>query len=342
MLCSTSWRILTLFDRDGKEEARFEALIDRAERAGIDFHGLRELAALYRIQSAKLSQLKLRSRDPERARYLNALCLRAYPHVYAPPARSAGSARLWLSEVPGTLGRSLRLQLLASCLMALGTLLGAQVVLEDGSNVGAVVPSSMYDETSLQELYRSPETRAEFLAHRDASNSVKSLFASSLFAHNTRIGLLGLAAGILLAAPTAILLVYNGLVLGGFGAIFMRGPEWLDFLAWIIPHAIPELLAIVLCSAGGLSMGLSVLAPGRRGRRAALGAAAQDALHLFVAAIPLFLIAALIESFVRQSLLSTTGRFGVASAVLSALVAYVLLARHYAARQPPVDVGFLR
>jgi uncharacterized membrane protein SpoIIM required for sporulation len=104
---------------------------------------------------------------------------------------------------------------------------------------------------------------------------------------------------------------------------------------------VPELLAIVLCSTGGLAMGLAVIAPGRLGRRAALRRASRDALQLGLSSIVLFVCAALIESFVRESLLSTHARMAVAGLAASALLGYVLLVRMLARRKARVDVGFL-
>ena len=181
-----------------------------------------------------------------------------------------GRALFWLRDLPGALARSLRLQLLATLLLAAGALIGARLAFEDPANLSAVVPGAMYGESALTRLWHSEEARRDFLERRDEELFTDTLFAGYLFTNNTRVGLLSLATGILLAIPTFLLLLYNGLTLGGFCAIFLRGSEWLLFLAWIIPHAIPELLAIVLCSAGGLGLGLAVIAPGRAGRAAAV------------------------------------------------------------------------
>jgi uncharacterized membrane protein SpoIIM required for sporulation len=329
-------------DRDGKRSKKLVELVDQADRKGLDFDGLRELARLYRAESSRLSQLRRQGHDREEIRYLNAVCLRAYSHVYAPPPRFGRHRWLWLRGIPDALSRTARLQAVAVVLLALGAWVAAQIVAEDPANLGATVPAAMYDEAGLHELFESAEARRSFLARREVSGVWKSIFASSLFAHNTRVGVLSFATGILAGIPTVLLLVYNGLTLGGFAAIFLRSAEWLEFLAWIIPHAVPELLAIVLCSTGGLAMGLAVVAPGRLGRAVALRAAARDALHLVIAALPLFLVAAMIESFVRESLLSTSARFVVAAMAVLALFAYAAFCRWHATRQEHVDTSFLR
>jgi uncharacterized membrane protein SpoIIM required for sporulation len=327
----------------GKDEDRFAALIDLADKGRLDFEGLRELGREYRVCTARLSEHKARARtrDPEALRYLNALCVRAYTHLYVPPRSKDLRFGFWLQDLPAALARTARLQLLATALLALGTLIGARLVLEDGQNAGAVVPESMYPAPALQHLYDSAQARRDFLERHDTAVSANGFFAGMLFTNNTRVGILSLATGILIAVPSTLLLIYNGLTLGGFAAIFMRGPERVEFLAWITPHAVPELLAIILCSTGGLAMGLAVIGPGRLGRRAALRAAGRDALQLGLVSVLLFVCAALIESFVRQSTLSTAVRMSVAGLAVCTLLGYVLLVRLLARRRPRVDVAFL-
>ena len=74
---------------DDRQQARFETLVNAADRGRLGFGELRELARLYRIQSARLSLQRTRANDPEALHYLNALCLRAYTHVYAVAPRAS-------------------------------------------------------------------------------------------------------------------------------------------------------------------------------------------------------------------------------------------------------------
>ena len=113
-----------------------------------------------------------------------------------------------------------------------------------------------------------------------------------------------------------------------------------DFWAWLLPHAIPELLAITLCSTAGLLIAKAVLAPGRAGTAAALRAAATPALELVIASVPLFIVAAAIESFLRQSTLSTAARFAAAAIAVASIVTYIWYVRRLA-RMPAVDLGWL-
>ena len=297
------------------EVARMEHLLGRAERlkaSGLGFDELRELGRLYRISSARLSRLRERGNDPELIRYVNSLCVRAYGVLYA--GRDAGSARSPLrGRLATAIAHTWHVQALAWALLLFGVLIGAALGAADEQALYALVPESLgYSDGGLEALVNSAEARAEFLAREQTPAAKNALFGSLLFANNTRVGLLSFATGILAGVPTVLLQVYNGLVLGALTSVFARDPLPIDFAAWILPHGVPELTAISLCAAAGLLLGIAVASPGRDGRAAALKRAADPALLLFGASIPLFFVAALVESFVRESALSTAARLSVA------------------------------
>src|SRR5437763_1957465 len=193
---------------------------------------------------------------------------------------------------------------------------------------------------ALCELGRLYRAHTAFLARTPTPAGLNLLFGSSLFVHNTRVGLLAFATGVLAGVPTVLLHLYNGVLLGAFASIFFHDPWPIDFLAWILPHGIPELTAITLCAAGGLLFGGAVAAPGRHGRRQAIRAATNPALLLFASALPLFALAALVESFVRESTLGTTPRLCIAATFGLALLLALLVVRRLA-RAVPVDVSWL-
>lgn len=325
------------------ELERFEALLSACERLrpdGLGFEELRELAHAYRRLTAELARLRDRGVDPEAIRYLNALCVRAHAHLSA-PRRANPSDPALAARIRAALARTFRAQLAAWALLALGVYVGAALVAREPKAAYALVPASLgYSPARLDRLLASPEERLEFLTPEPAPMAARAFFGSQLFARNTRVGMFALATGILAGLPTLVLSVYNGVILGAFGAIFLRPPHALEFLAWILPHGIPEFTAISLCSAAGLLLGVPLVAPGRRGRRAALRAGADAALLLLAAAIPLFVLAALAESFVRESALGIGPRLAVAAG-MALIVALLLTTSGRAARARP-DTSWLR
>ncbi len=323
------------------ELKEFERLLARSESLGktLPFLELRELARLYRLHSARLARWRSEQQDPDRVRHLNALCVRGYSYLYVPAQSGSKTHSRSRFSLTDAFANTWRIQLLALGLLIIGAAVGFTVASRDPTALDALV--AHYPADRLEALSNSDAARAEFLARNEGSVAYNAVFGAQLFVHNTKVGLLSFATGILAAVPTFVLILYNGLMLGGFISIFAGKTHALLFWAWLIPHAIPELLAILLCSSAGLVVGKAVLMPGRDGIAKALPLAAFEALPLVITAVPLFVLAALIESFVRESALSTPSRFGIAATAVFAIVAYTLMVFLLARRRGGVHLDFL-
>lgn len=323
--------------RDETPAEELARLLDAAEghrMRALPFDDLRRLARLYRGESARLARLRDRGGDLDRIGHLNSLCVRAHGFLYkanARPAQSRSPWQLFLSALAGT-GR---LQLVAWAIMAAGAFVGFSLVTLDPAALYALMPSSLgYDISQIDALYRSTEARDVFLARDSTSAANNAIFGSYLFANNTRVGILAFATGVLFGLPTVLLQFYNGIMIGTISAIFMNGGHSVLYLAWILPHGVPELTAITLCTTAGLALGRAVAAPGRLSRGEALREAGPTALALFLTSVPLFFAAAWIESFVRESALGSTPRFAVAAAGLVTLALFALLVRSLRDEEP--------
>jgi uncharacterized membrane protein SpoIIM required for sporulation len=151
-------------------------------------------------------------------------------------------------------------------------------------------------------------------------------FASLLFTHNTRIAFICFAFGILLGLPTIYVLIVNGLMLGAFASLFVQRGLGVEFFAWILPHGVPEIGAIVLCGGAGLMLGHRLLNPGAKARSTALRETAIDASIVAVGCVPLLAMAGLIEGVFRQTYASTELRYAVFALVTLVLMTWLLLA----------------
>lgn len=329
--------------RDSQMTDRLETFLDQAEGVGprLAFDDLRELARLYRLASARLAILRSRGNDPDAINYLNALCVRAYTYLQVAPIRRRRVGTFFMAEFPVTLAATARLQLISAFIVIAGAIVGATIVAENPGALYGFIPAQMYPPNMLEQLVSSDAERGRFLAHTSVGFGLKSIFSASLFVHNTEVGLASFATGILAGVPTLVLDFYNGLILGAFAWIFSRDSQWPMFWAWMLPHAIPELLGIILCSAGGLMIARAVVAPSRDGVAASLRNVAGPAMQMVAAAVPLFIVAAAIESFIRQSRLSTTARFVAAALALGTIVTYVWYVRRLSARASKSDFGWL-
>jgi uncharacterized membrane protein SpoIIM required for sporulation len=321
------------------DTSRFETLLgrhERARRSRLTLDEVRELAVSYRRHLAALARMQEAGDDRAALRHLNALCVRAHTVLYVEPARPGSRWARVRTLFPHVVARTWRAQAAAWTLLIAGLVVGLMLGTRDDAAVHALVPMSMcYGPEEFDRLMTSAEARAAFFERSAVPVASNMAFGSYLFMHNTKVGLLAFATGMLAGVPTLLLLLYNGLMLGGFSAIFVRDAWPIEYLAWILPHGIPELTAITTCGAAGLVLGAAIAMPGRLGMRRAVREAIAPAGLLFGASLPLFALAALTESFVRESLLPTGIRLAIAAAYAALLVWGLWGVRRTAVRERP-------
>jgi len=113
--------------------------------------------------------------------------------------------------------------------------------------------------------------------------------------------------GILFGIPTALILLYNGVMVGAFLYFFIERGLGSMALTTIFLHGALELSAIVLAGACGLMLGSAALFPGTYGRMYNLRIQAKESLKILFGITPFIILAALIESFVTRYYLEMDG-----------------------------------
>jgi uncharacterized membrane protein SpoIIM required for sporulation len=299
-----------------------ETLVRRARKSvrSMTPDEMNRLDVLYRRTTIHLAQVSTRSSDQALVRYLNDLTASAHSVIYVPPRQSmfAGFARFVVDVIPRSLARNGPYHLVSAALLIGGAVIAYFSAMADP--LAAYALWSPGDERQPGSTY---DQLLEVLRHgRDDSGGEKFLFASFLFQNNLRVGILAAATGVAAGVPSVILMFYNGMLLGVFAAIHHRAGITAEIWAWILPHGVTEMLAVVLCGGVGLMLGYAVIAPGLRTRRDALHDAGREAGVTIACAFGMLVFAAIVESFLRQSHLSTGARlmFAAATAVFWVLV----------------------
>lgn len=307
--------------------AELEALLLRLEKKGekgLSFAEVERLGALYRGAAAQLARERARGIDPARTRYLDALVRRAHFAIYAPPKR--GLRPLWTLITGGFAAayrETWRLQALAAALFAVGAIAGYFATLRR-LEVAYPIMSLMFPAEVVQGLIESEETRTAYITAGQAMGfGARSAFAAALAANNARVALVSFAVGIAAAVPTVLIQILNGAVLGSMAALFDRRGFNVEFWAWVLPHAIPEVLALCVCAAAGILIGRALIDPRGRPRREALVAAGRVAAVLIGFALFLLLYAATIEGYFRQFAIGLGPRFALAALNATLLALYL-------------------
>jgi len=304
-----------------------ERLVAQAEKSGVrslSASNVARLPLLYRATLSSLSVARAISLDRNVVDYLESLCARAYFCVYGTtrPLRHALSG-FFTERFPAAVRHFRWHMAMAALFLLLGTLVSYVLVdrdadwyyvfVEEAYAQGRDPASTTRDLRSA--LYRGGEDERRL-----------SVFASFLFTHNARIGMMAFALGFVAGIPVYLLLFSNGLVLGAFAALYSSRGLGVEFWAWILPHGVTELGAVVLCGGAGLILAQALVFPGRHTRLRNLALKGREAGVIVLGAVAMFFVAGMIEGFFRQIVHDVMARYMVALASLVLLGFYFALA----------------
>lgn len=296
--------------------AELERLVARVESVGLRAltePELRRLPILYRSALSSLSVARAISLDKNVVTYLESLSARAYVCVYAPKRGFFDAALEFVTaRFPALVYRMRGALWLAIGMLLLGTAVGLVVTLADPERFYSFVEAGMAGGRGPT----STKEELEEVLRGTGGGSDLTFFASFLFTHNAKIGLMCVALGFLAAVPVVLLVFVNGLTLGAMIAIHQPKGLALDFIAWVLPHGVTELLAVCLCGAAGITIGRAIVFPGRLRRVDNLARLGREAGGVVVGAVGLFFLAALLEGYFRQLVHGTLPRLVVASLTL--------------------------
>jgi uncharacterized membrane protein SpoIIM required for sporulation len=300
--------------RHKNDWSELEALIARTRksRGKLTSAQRQRLDELYRrttIHSARVSTI---GSDPALEAYLNGLAAAAHTVIYLPPGEGivAKLGKFLVEGFARAVARHWPQQLTSALLVIGGVLLGYFASTSD-----PLIAHALWPAEDVRQPGSTPDQLLSVLrGGRDQESGEKFLFASFLFQHNLKVSLLAMATGVLAAAPTVLLMVFNGMLLGVFIAIHYHAGITSEMWAWILPHGITEFGAIILCGGVGLMLGQAVVNPGQWSRNESLVRAGREAARICLGAAGMLVLAAIIESYVRQSDWSTEARLAFAAA----------------------------
>ncbi len=306
---------------------QLEQIVARAESRGVgglSDTDMERLPGLYRQAVSSLSVARAISLDQNVVAYLETLCARAYFFVYGTRSRMSERiaqffARDWAAAVSAAKGPTL---LAFLCLFG-GALLAFFLTLNDNEwywtfhgGWDSRNPNATYDELRAT-LYQTDGNLVDMLG----------AFAAQLFSHNSGIAIFAFALGFAFGIPTAVLLIYNGVYLGSFYAVFWQKGLAFELTGWLFIHGVTELFAVILAGAAGFMIGGAVAFPGRKARMQSMREAGEKAAMVIIGAVVMLFLAALLEGFGRQLINRDTVRYSIAGTSLVFWLAYFYLPR---------------
>jgi uncharacterized membrane protein SpoIIM required for sporulation len=307
---------------------KLDQIINRAETRGVNALSDEEMIALPRLYRQAVSSLTLArsiSLDQNVISYLETLCTRSYLFVYGTRSNLAEKiAHFFAYDWPNTVRAAWRPTLLSAACLFGGALLAFVLCMID-MDWFWIFNSSITGD-------RTPDATTAYLEstlYSDTTDAEGALsaFSAQLFSNNSGVALLSFALGFMFGVPTAILIAYNGLILGAFYAVFWSRGLGYELTGWLLIHGVTELFAIILAGAAGFMIGGSVAFPGHQSRMTSAQAAGRSAATVAIGAVIMLFFAALLEGFGRQLINNNEIRYAIALGTFVVWMGYFYLPR---------------
>jgi uncharacterized membrane protein SpoIIM required for sporulation len=179
------------------------------------------------------------------------------------------------------------------------------------------------------------ETPAERVAEleameRDGQTQVDGggfvFFSAYLFTHNIRVCLLAFGLGLTFGIGTAVVLFFNGVILGSIAHRYFDDGVGEFFVAWVGPHGSIELPCIVFAGLAGLMIGRAQWRARRGSVWRSLTAQRGHLLMLVIATASWLVVAGIIEggfSQINEPTLPYPLKIAVAGLLFGGLMAYL-------------------
>jgi uncharacterized membrane protein SpoIIM required for sporulation len=320
--------------------AEFEALIEKARKRslkGLSAIELDRLAWLYRSVTNDLAKARALFPGTDLEERLNTLAGHGYTFIYGRRTRDGSRAGTFLTrDFPACARRNFVFIAVSAAILILFSAAGLFVHKIDPRLPTTVIPEKMMDN------FKS-ELQTKGRVDRDIKFEDRSVFSSLLIVNNIKVSFAAFALGVFFGIGTIYILAMNGLMIGALGIVFAQRHSLLNYLAFILPHGVVEIAAIVVSGAAGLMLGYSLLNPGEHTRPESVRRAAGEAVELMLGVAAMLALAGFIEAFITPIMWFPDAAKVAFSAVLFVLmILYFMRAGLRAADRPVRRRGSIR
>ncbi len=262
----------------------------RPERLGAD--GIHRLTRLYREATADLAYARRRyPGDPVTAR-LDDLVVRSRGLVYQGTGRIRAVTDFLATGYWRLIWERRRAMALATALLVLPAAFGAWWAATQPEGLTSLLPPEFLwvtTEQTTDQGYGSPGLIG---------------FSTAVLTNNIGVTLNALALGITWGLGTAYVLLYNGLLLGGVGALGVTAGNGKLVVAALAAHGFLELTCIVIGGGAGLALGRSMLRPSNLTRRRSVAIEGGAGIRIALGTAPWLVLAGFVEGFASRTGLS--------------------------------------
>ncbi len=285
-----------IFIKKNKDEWKtFESFLEPNSKIDPD-----HLANLFIKLTDDLAYSKTFYPQAEVTTYLNQLSVKAYQKIYKTKKKEKGSLKkFWAMDVPLAVLKSHR-----QLFYALLFFVGAIVVGIFSSMVNEKFPNLIMGDSYVNMTTENIENGDPMGVYSSTGEAGMFLGIST---NNVRVSFMAYVLGIFGSFGSAYMLIQNGVMVGAFLAFFI--PHHLFWLAFstIFIHGALELSAIVIAGGAGIVLGNSILFPGTYSRMDSFRMGAKTSIKIIIGLVPVWIMAAILESFVTRHYMEMGG-----------------------------------
>lgn len=231
--------------------------------------------------------------NSQTAQYLNQLLTETHARIYRNKKESKNRLiNYWKVELPQVIFRRRKYLLYSLIIFSLSALIGVYSSYVDDEYVRLILGES-YVNMTIENM-----EKGEPMAIYESRDQL-SMFLGITF-NNIRVSFNAFASGIFFAVGTALILLFNGIMLGSFQFFFYEHNYLLESVLSIWVHGVLEISAIVIAGGAGLMLGSSFMFPDTFSRLESFKRGARDGVKIIFGLIPIFIVAGFLEGFVTR------------------------------------------
>ena len=225
--------------------------------------------------------------------YLNGLSSQLHQFIHKKKkTRFSRIITFWTQEIPEIMYHSRKELLYSFLIFSVCALVGAFSAANDESFVRLIMGDRYVDMT------------LENIDKGDPMAVYKSMNSGEMFSmitvNNIRVSFLVFVSGIFTSLASAVMLFYNGIMLGSFQYFFYEHGLLSESALAIWIHGTLEISAIIVAGAAGIAMGNGWLFPKTYTRLESFRRSAARGGKIVLGTVPIFIIAGFLESYVTR------------------------------------------
>jgi uncharacterized membrane protein SpoIIM required for sporulation len=277
-----------------------DALLHRIEEdpdMRLQLDETRRFHYLYDRAASDLLRISTFASSPEILHHLETLVARAYGEIHETrdPHRRFLFLHWLTRELPRTFRRHIHAFWCSLALTILGAAFGAGILYLDPDAKESLLPYAHLLQKPSERVAHEEKEKGRELDGR------KATFAGFLMTHNIRVSLFTLAMGMTYGVGTALVLFYNGVMIGAISFDYIQDGQSRFLVGWLLPHGSIEIPSVMIAGQAGFVLASALI--GSRKRLSLLGrlqAVRNDLVTLIGGFCLLLVWAGIIEAFFSQ------------------------------------------